>query len=367
MPVLRTVAIVVLAIAVGVKVVNPILDKLILPADDEKKKKLLADVESFDPNQTDVMGYTELGFVKPEVEHLDMNIGVSFILSQSAPKWLTYLLDTYTSAGDYKKNLNEDKYEKHNVDILDARKLNLEFDKAGFTLLQMDEPSKTGNWRKAGDVAHFQEEIRPELMKLFPGASRIEFTSNVVRGGSRLGDQPASINGPHLDYSQDDAARTAFHETYPVNPMVKEHLALMGDWDTAEDEMKTLIGIWKPIHMKGQPVYDFPLALMDASTFQRKDERPHRLHINFLVFLLHNLNAGFAYDANQKWYYYPYQTEEEVLVFTQYSKDKHFCNPHTSFEAPNRPNEYETRQSIEMRAAVFYPKDGKYQSLGTSV
>ena len=109
--------------------------------------------------------------------------------------------------------------------------------------------------------------------------------------------------------------------------------------------------------MKNTPVYDHPLALMDARTFQKEHERPHAVHIDFLVFVLHNLNAGFIYDENQQWYYYPYPTEQEVLVFTQYSKGKHFANPHTSFLVPNRPKETETpRQSIELRAAVLSPQ-----------
>ena len=348
------------------KVGNPLLDKLIIPAseaddDDDKQQRLIEEQTPFDPNQTDVLGYKELGFVKPEVDKLEMDIGISFIISQSFPNWLTYLIDTYTSAGDFKKNVNKDKYETKSVDIMDARKRSsddLNFNNTGFTLLKMKEPSKTSNWRSATDIQHFQEEILPELMKLFPGATRIEFTHNIVRGGDRLGDQPASINGPHLDYSQNDLARKDFHDVYPINENVKEQLALMGKWDSEDEEVKTLIGIWKPIHMNN-PVYDHPLALMDASTFQSEQERPHHLHFNFGIFTMHNLNGGFCYNENQKWYYYPYQTETEVLVFTQYSKGKHFANPHTSFLVPNRPKdeEYDTRQSIEMRAAVFYPKN----------
>ena len=224
----------------------------------------------------------------------------------------------------------------------------------------MKEPSNTTTWRSQTDIRHFQEEIRPELMKLYPGATRIEFTYAIVRGGAQLGDQPAAINGPHLDYSQDDDARAKFHEIYPLNEMAKEPLYLMGKFNTPTEEVKALVGIWKPIYMEN-PVYDHPLALMDARTFHKEQERPHWLHINFGLMTFHNLNGGFIHDPKQKWYYYPYQTETEVLVFTQYSKGKHFANPHTSFTVPNRPSdgEYDTRQSIEMRAAVFYPKDEK--------
>jgi len=246
------------------------------------------------------------------------------------------------------------------VDILDARKRQdqLSFADTGFALLTLDQPTATTEWRKADNVKLFQEEIRPKILALFPEATRLEFTTTVVRGGKALGDQPAAVDGPHLDYYSSDVARREFHEKYPVNEAVKEHLALLGKWDTDTEEMKVLIGIWKPIYMPNNPIYDHPLAMMDARTFSPEQERPNPIHIDFGVIKFHNLNGGFTYDPDQRWYYYPYQTEQEVLVFTQYSKDRFFCNPHSSFAAPNRPPPpYDARVSIEMRAAVFFPKD----------
>eukprot|EP00797_Seminavis_robusta_P000769 Sro1049_g235370.2 (231) ;mRNA; r:12770-13462 len=223
----------------------------------------------------------------------------------------------------------------------------------------MNEPSKTTDWRSKNDVKKFQEEIRPELLRLHPGATRVEFTYSVVRGGNKLGDQPAAVNMAHLDYFQDDQARVEFHEEYPVNEKVTEHLALLGRWDTEEDEVRAMIGIWKPINMKN-PVYDHPFAMMDARTFHPENEVQQPVHFDIGLFKLHNLNGAFTYHEGQRWYYYSNQVETEVAVFTHYSKGKHFANPHTSFLNPNRPidsSEYDSRQSVEMRAAVFFPKE----------
>ena len=171
-------------------------------------------------------------------------------------------------------------------------------------------------------------------------------------------DQPAAIDGVHLDYSQNDTARVEFHEEYPVNKNSKEHLALLGKWDTEEDEIRTLLGIWKPIYMNN-PVCDHPLAIMDARTFRQVDERPHYLHIDFGFFTFHNLNGAIVHHSDQHWYYYSFQTDTEVLVFTQYSRGRQFANPHASFSNPNCPTEYDSRISVEMRAAVFYPKESE--------
>lgn len=191
-------AAVVVGVAVLVKIGNPLLDKIILPEEDQGEKENNEGMP-FDPNQTDVLGYNELGFVKPEVETMELNIGITFILAQSFPKWLTYLLDKYyTGSDDFKKKPNKEKYETVAVDILDARlRDDLNFEERGFTLLKMEAPSETKDWRSSTDIKLFQEEIRPLVMQLYPGATRVEFTHNIVRGGSKFGDQPAAINGPH--------------------------------------------------------------------------------------------------------------------------------------------------------------------------
>ena len=303
-----------------------------------------------------MLGYNKLGFVKPEVETVEVDVGITYLLSQSFPKWLVRLLDMCSATG-FKQNPNEEKYEEHPVDILDARERDLKFSETGFTVIKMDKPSQTTNWRSKEDVKKFEKEIGPKILELHPGATRIEFTYSVVRGGKKLGDQPAAVNMAHLDYFQNDQARMDFHEEYPVNETVKEHLALLGKWDTPEEEVKTLVGIWKPINM-ANPVYDHPLAVMDASTFRAENERAQPVHFDIGLFKLHNLNGAFTHDPGQRWYYYPKQDETEVTVFTHYSKGKHFANPHTSFLDPNRPADgsYDTRQSVEMRAAVFYPR-----------
>lgn len=336
---LKSLAIWVVAIAVFVKVGNPLLDALIVP-DDEKSER-----QPFANEKTDVLNYTEMGFLA--TEEMELDIGLSLIMTQSFPKWLTTLL----GKGD---TIDFSQFVNHGVDILDARKQpDLSFEETGFTLVQLNAPTETTNWRSQDNVKLFQDELKPHLMKLYPDATRIVYTHSVVRGGTQLGDQPAAVNAPHLDYTQNDSARTVFHEEYP--PMAIEQNLLLGYNNTGDEEMAVLLGIWKPILMS-TPVCDFPLAVMDASTFSSAQERLNKVHINLGFFQLHNLNGAVKYASDQSWFYYPFQTESEALIFTQYTKDRHFANPHGSFENSNCPEGYDTRVSIEMRAAVFRPK-----------
>ncbi|KAL7470478.1 hypothetical protein ACHAXS_010721, partial [Conticribra weissflogii] len=342
--------------AIAVKVINPFLNDWIASPVELSKD---AHSTPYDPEKsTDIMEYPDMGFVR-EGRQVELSMGLTFILQQSFPRWFVTLLQRYESRNS---NSNERDYEPKNVNILDARQRDyLKFDEAGFTLLEMSDFnfSSVANWRSQQDIKLFQSALETKLrQELFPQASRIVFTYSVVRGGSQFGDQPAAINAPHLDYSQNDTARHEFHQSWPPFDYKynKEQHILMGTDPRDEDEvLSVLLGIWKPIYINN-PVCDHPLAVMDGRTFHRNQEVPHPIHINFGIFTFHNLNGGVKYNESQKWYYYPFQKEEEVLVFTQYTKDDYFCTPHGSFENPNCPEDYDTRVSVEMRAAVFVKK-----------
>jgi len=359
---LRAMGMFVAFIAVFVTVINPALNYLSDQLDDSKPM-VEEQQKPFDPSVTDVLGYKRMNFAERTEENPDLYLGITFLMVQSFPRWMTKLANWYdpTKVGDKvvdEKDYENSKHEPKEVDILDARKNAGTFAERGFTLIDMEgSPSIRGveNWRSPLDVKAFQDELEPRLFELYPNASRIEYTYSVVRGGSTFGDQPAAIDGPHLDYSQNDTAREEFHEIYPATPIMKEANALLGNLAGPKEEMKVLLGIWKPIMME-TPVCDNPLAVMDARTFKEDQESPQFLHINFFGFQFHNLNGVIHYHEDQEWYYYPFQNESEVLVFTQYSKGKHFANPHGSFENPNCPDDSDKRVSLEMRAAVFFPK-----------
>lgn len=256
---------------------------------------------------------------------------------------------------EFSKNLKKDE-----VDILDARKAPAgTFAERGFTLLDMgDAPSAGGdqNWRSQPVIQAFQKDLEPRLRELHPDATRFDFTYAVIRGGDKLGDQPAALDGPHLDYTQNDTAREIFHSKFPpfYGQLEPEHL--LGKHGTDDDELGVLLGVWKPVMMT-TPVCDHPLAVMDARTFKPEDESELRLHINFLIAKINNLNGAIHHNPDQRVYYYPFQKDSEVLVFTHYTKDRHFATPHGSFRNPNCPEDSGKRVSLELRVAVYFPKE----------
>jgi len=357
---LRYLSVVCALVALLVTVINPLLNHLIDPIDEQSivEEHEASQRAPFDPSVTDVMGYEHMGFTK-QGQRPELWLGPTYIMVQSFPRWAVKLMEWYSPV-----QYNEEASEMKTVDIRDARKaeeiVSSTFAERGFTLLDMSDSTsiEADDWRSTETIRAFQKDLEPRLLELFPGATRIEFTSNVVRGGSKFGDQPAAINGPHLDYTQDDSAREDFHQEFPAPSFVREPNLLLGQENTDEEEMLAMVGIWKPVSM-ATPVCDHPLAVMDARTFAKDHEVLYPIHINFGFFVLHNLNGAIHHHDDQRWYYYPFQNESEVLVFTQYSKDRHFCNPHGSFRNPNCPGDSDPRISVEMRAGVFFKKEPK--------
>eukprot|EP00928_Gymnodinium_smaydae_P067507 TRINITY_DN50499_c0_g1_i1.p1 TRINITY_DN50499_c0_g1~~TRINITY_DN50499_c0_g1_i1.p1 ORF type:complete len:359 (-),score=29.24 TRINITY_DN50499_c0_g1_i1:154-1230(-) len=282
-----------------------------------------------------------------------LNMGVDYILMQSAPKWFQAIMTAIFGKTD--KASFTDSLEEHNITFLDARQEDIDFVKSGFTLLSMPQKSVTQDWRSQEDVKHFHAEIEPAIRKLYPTVKRLVWTYNVVRNGDRFGDQPAAVNGFHLDYSQNDSARREFHKVYPAFDQDNAQKLFNGGLLEENEEMRVMLGVWKPISMNTS-VCDKPLAIIDASTFVQEDELPFHLHINFGVFTFHNLNGAVAHSPKQKVYYYPFQTEQEVLVFQQYSHGRHFANPHGSFLNPNCPPESQPRLSVELRVGLLFDK-----------
>ena len=369
----------VLAAGVGIHFTNQILNRLIVPTNEEDTDTETRQLphDRTNTTNTDILGYPHFQFLKqdhpfyphgqPQLPLHEHYIGPSW--SMLLPSWIDYL---FFQDADSQSSVME----THTVDILDARQRSLDFHRTGFTLLhlppkehqqqheqqqQQQHSEEEINWRSNNEdiQQHFlQPPLEPHLLQLYPGATRIHFTHAVVRGGQHWTDQPVTQDGPHLDFSQNDALRYGFHhqESYP--PQSEEQKALTEQLDTDTEEVRVLVGIWKPIHMgKNAVIDDRPLAVMDASTFQAPHDVPYHLHINLGGFVVHNMNGAIVHDPRQRWYYYAHQRSDEVLVFTQYTKGRFWANPHTSFLVPNRPEKYTPRQSIEIRAAVFYPKE----------
>ncbi|HVC56525.1 MAG TPA: CmcJ/NvfI family oxidoreductase [Stellaceae bacterium] len=230
--------------------------------------------------------------------------------------------------------------ETHQVKILDARQLadRLSLDREGFVLLHRPTAART-----LYDEAEIARIYYPECERVIAeatGAVRVVAFDHIVRnaGLSAAGNQiklPASR--VHNDY-------TAWSAPQRVRD-------LMGD--EAEELLKhryAEINLWRPIR---GPLLRSPLALCDAQTLAEENlvgselRYPDRTGETYAV----------TYNPDQRWYYFPkMQADEAVLIrcFDSAREGAARFSAHGAFDDPETPEDAPPRESIEVRALVFF-------------
>ena len=117
------------------------------------------------------------------------------------------------------------------------------------------------------------------------------------------------------------------------------------------------LSFWRPISMT-EPLRHMPLALCDPRSVRLDDLVPTGL-VNFTPTGAPSVQMGLRHHPDQRWYYYPHMTPDEVLVINQFDI-RHNEPPalrscfHTAFEHPDTPADAQLRQSCEYRPQVFF-------------
>ena len=126
-----------------------------------------------------------------------------------------------------------------------------------------------------------------------------------------------------------------------------------------EDEVAgyMIINFWRTVHMS-EPLRHMPLAILDAASVEPEDLVSSGLKgFTYTGRITNQLSVRF--NENQKWYYYPDITVDEVLVLNLFNCFKNQANGsfkqcfHSAFENPLTPADAEERQSCEHRVNVF--------------
>lgn len=180
-----------------------------------------------------------------------------------------------------------------------------------------------------------------ELIKRESGGKRVVIFDHTLRSGDDAERQAKLIREPvisaHNDYTE-----------WSGPQRVRDLLP-----DEAEELLKkrfAIIQVWRAIN---KPIESNPLAMADARSIAFEDlliaERryPGRVGQTYRL----------AYNPKHRWYYFPKMTREEAFVFKVYDSEKDGrarFTAHTSFIDPSTPPGAPPRQSIEMRALVFY-------------
>jgi hypothetical protein len=179
------------------------------------------------------------------------------------------------------------------------------------------------------------------LLKRVTGAERVLIFDHIVRNpvlaerGEKGARPPAKI--VHNDYSLKSAPRR-----------VRDHLP-----DEADRLLRNRfaeINVWRAIR---GPIESSPLALCDARSLSAQDSVPTDLVYRDRVGEI----LGFIYNPQHRSYYFPRMERNEAILLKCYdSKDdgRARFTAHTSFEDPDSPPNAAPRESIEVRALVFW-------------
>ncbi|KAI6121176.1 hypothetical protein F5141DRAFT_1210860 [Pisolithus sp. B1] len=227
--------------------------------------------------------------------------------------------------GERRRNWRED---PHIVEIEDVRgkEDNYGLDVAGFQYFR--HPAKH---TKFTDDEEIKEEYYPEsieLIKKLTGASRVVIFDHTLRRrrpGERGADPKSRQPAAYVHADQTMAASIA---------RVHKHLPA-SDVPALLRCRFQIINLWRPI---SHPVVDWPLAFPD-----REGE----------VY-------GVKYSPGHKWMYKSAMDPEDFVLLKWLSFDSvqdgsvATLVPHTSFEDPKTPKDAPFRESIELRALVFY-------------
>lgn len=235
---------------------------------------------------------------------------------------------------------------RRDVTIHDARPIlhELSLEKEGFMLIQ-HKSAFAAAIDSETERAKYQEEVASFIKSYFKASWVTPFSSGpLVRSasvGSTPGAKPVSITS-HVDYAPVAGPVVAADECQQQGVQIRSYSRLM------------IVQTWRAL---SPPPQDIPLAFCDASTAVDEDFRQVRFVTNAVnertrVFRSFNL----CFNPNQRWYYFPNMTADELVLFIGYDSDRHYhlWSGHNAFDNRHTFPNANPRKSVETRFLVYY-------------
>jgi hypothetical protein len=237
------------------------------------------------------------------------------------------------------------KFVAHSVPIRNAREVagDLSLDRQGFQLTHQE--TAVGDFYDQEEVkrAYYPEVER--LLKEATGAEKVVVFDHQVRNVelAKRGEKNAREYGKavHNDYTAKSGPRR-----------VRDHLPPAEAEERLQNRFAE-INVWRPIR---GPVESTPLAVCDASSIDRKDFVPSDLVYRDKV----GETYRFTYNPGHRWFYFPRLHRNEVILLKCYdSKEdgRARFTAHSAFDDPTSAPDAAPRESIEVRALVFWPAE----------
>jgi len=229
------------------------------------------------------------------------------------------------------------------IEFLNARKAELDYNISGFKLIE--NPMQQRDWSVKENRKEFINAMNPIIRELHPEVDQILWFDDFILQRSVDGDNPPAINQIHLDYHIDQSKTIAWNGDDFIN------------------NLDMILGVWMPDNMNTS-VVDYPLAFMDGTTLNNEDVIPFFGEVQQktkeeATYRVKFGSSMLKHNSKQRWYYYPNQAPDEVLIFRQYTNENTlgtFANAHTSIKIPDFPASAPSRRSVEMRVGLTLKK-----------
>jgi hypothetical protein len=234
------------------------------------------------------------------------------------------------------------KFVAHTVPIRNAREVvrDLSLDRQGFQLTNQETAVRDFYDQDEVKATYYPEVER--LLKEATGAEKVVVFDHQVRNLelAKRGEKNAREYGKavHNDYTAKSGPRR-----------VRDHLPPAEAAERLQHRFAE-INVWRPIR---GPIESTPLAVCDSSSIDPKDFVPSDLVYRDKV----GETYRFTYNPNHRWFYFPRLERNEVILLKCYdSKEdgRARFTAHSAFEDPTSAPDAAPRESIEVRALVFW-------------
>ncbi|THG95318.1 hypothetical protein EW145_g7979 [Phellinidium pouzarii] len=244
--------------------------------------------------------------------------------------------------GELQRNYTLEPFEAE-IENVRGKESAFSLDTSGFLYARAEAKHKSFTSDEEVEREYYPESI--ELLKQLTGASRVVLFDHTIRRRrpGELDDGPQKRQPvPVVHVDQTTASSIA---------RVNRHLPP----DDAEKLLQRrfqIINLWRPI---GKPALDHPLALCDFRSIDVKRDLvsstlryPDRDGETFNV----------RHNPAHKWKYLRGMEPDEVVLIKCFDSVQDgsvaVLTPHTAFDDPTTPPDVPLRESIELRALVFY-------------
>jgi hypothetical protein len=235
------------------------------------------------------------------------------------------------------------RYAAHRVPVWDMRPIapRLSLNHEGMALVS--HPSAVHDFYDENEVRSVYYTESAELLKETTGARRVVIFDHTLRSREKKTVEPVTgeAREPVLRVHNDYTVRSGPQRVRDLLPDEADELL---------QQRFSIINLWRPIR---GPVQDSPLAIVDAQSVA-----PHDLVTAELIYPHRTGEYYLArFNPRQRWFHAPLMEKHEALLFKCYDSaedGRARFTPHTAFTNPSAPPDAPPRESIELRALVFY-------------